>query len=82
MQLPVSMPRPGLYAITPDGISTDPHGLERINQVIAGCAVRLQYRDESVDYKQRLEFASLLADLCQRTNCPLIINNDTNIAAT
>ena len=82
LQLPVSMPRPGLYAITPDGISTDPHGLERINQVIAGGAVLLQYRDESVDYKQRLEFASLLADLCQRTNCPLIINNDTNIAAT
>ncbi len=75
------MPRPGLYAITPDGISTDPNGLDRISQVIAGGAVLLQYRDESVEYKQRLEFAEALADLCQRSPCQLIINNNAAIAA-
>ena len=81
MQHPVSIPRPGLYAITPDGISADPSGLDRINQAIAGGAVLLQYRDESADYKQRLEFAAALADLCDRAGCPLIINNDATIAA-
>ena len=76
------MPRRGLYAITPDCISTDPNGLERINQAIRGGAVLLQYRDESADYKQRLDFALALAQLCDRTQCPFIINNDPSIAAT
>jgi len=76
------MPRPGLYAITPDGISTDANGSERIRQVIGGGAVMLQYRDESVDYKQRLDFAGVLTRLCAGTDCRLIINNDVVIAAS
>ena len=42
--------------------------------------VLLQYRDESADYKQRLKFGRLLADLCQHLDCPLIINNDIVLA--
>jgi thiamine-phosphate pyrophosphorylase len=78
---PVSMPNPGLYAITPDGISNDPNGLNRVRQVITGGAVLLQYRDDSADYKQRVVFAGLLAGLCADLDCPLIINNDVPLAA-
>ncbi len=74
------MPRPGLYAITPDGISSDPQGLDRVRQVIVGGAVLLQYRDESADYKQRTKFARNLAALCSDMHCPLLINNDVTIA--
>lgn len=75
------MPRPGLYAITPDGISADPNGLDRIQQVITGGAVLLQYRDEFAECKQRYEFAGAVADLCVREGCRLIINDDVAIAA-
>lgn len=80
MQIQVPMPPPGLYAITPDGISSDPQGLDRVRQVIVGGAVLLQYRDESADYKQRIEFARHLAALCAELRCPLLINNDVTIA--
>ena len=69
------MPRRGLYAITPNGISTDPEGLQRVESVLSGGAVMLQYRDEWADHKQRAGFAMALASLCKDRGVPLVINN-------
>lgn len=77
------LPRPGLYLITPDGISDDPDGLAKIQSLITSsdCIALLQYRDKLANLKTQLTFVSQLQSICQAANVPLIINDDVHLAA-
>lgn len=78
----MQLPENGLYAITPDGITHDPQGLARIEQVLRGGAVLVQYRDTSATFSERLSFAGGVNRLCHELGRVLIINDDVEIAGT
>lgn len=72
-----TMPKSGLYAITPDGKSVD-EILNFTEAVLKGGACVVQYRDKSTNDKFTL--ASELLKLCHAYNAPLIINDDVELA--
>ncbi len=76
------LPRPGLYLITPDGISNDPDGLAKIQSLITSndCIALLQYRDKLANLKTQSAFVSQLQSICQAATVPLIINDDVQLA--
>ncbi len=71
--------RPGLYAVTPDGLET-PRLLMLAEAALAAGIPLLQYRDKSGDAARRLEQAGALLALCRRYGARLIINDDAALA--
>ncbi len=67
----------GLYVLTADV----PDLLARAEQVLAGGARLLQYRDKSEDARKRLRQAEALRALTQAREAWLIINDDVELAA-
>ncbi|RZT76586.1 thiamine-phosphate diphosphorylase [Azospira oryzae] len=72
-------PRPGLYAVTPDGLET-PRLLMLAEAALAAGIPLLQYRDKSGDDARRREQATALRALCRRHGTRLIINDDAALA--
>ena len=70
----------GLYAITPDVVDTADL-VVMTQQVLAGGACLVQYRNKTADTALRLEQAQALVNLCQKYNAPLIINDHLDLAA-
>lgn len=71
----------GLYVIT-DGRHQSPAQLvERVGLAIAGGATLVQYRAKNITPAQRLAEAAALSELCRAQGIPLIINDDTELAA-
>lgn len=69
----------GIYAITPD--LADTHELVSLTQqAITGGVQLVQYRNKTADKILKLEQATLLFQLCQKFNIPLIINDDIDLA--
>ncbi len=71
--------RPGLYAVTPDGLET-PRLLMLAEAALAAGIPLLQYRDKNGDAARRLEQAAALLALCRRYGARLIINDDVALA--
>ena len=71
----------GLYAITDPNPAKHGALLQQVEEALAGGARILQYRDKSNSREHRLAEASALQHLCQRYEVPLIINDDTQLAA-
>jgi len=71
----------GLYAITDAGLQPDEQLAEHVALAIEGGARLIQYRDKSSNRSLRLHQARALAGLCAAHNVPLIINDDTRLAA-
>ncbi len=71
--------RPGLYAVTPDGLET-PRLLALAEASLAAGIPLLQYRDKSGDAARRFEQAGTLLALCRRYGARLIINDDVALA--
>lgn len=69
----------GLYAITPDLNNTDDL-LDKTQQVLAGGAQLIQYRNKSAHDALRREQAGLLLQLCREYKVPLIINDHVKLA--
>ncbi|MDE2387620.1 MAG: thiamine phosphate synthase [Betaproteobacteria bacterium] len=70
----------GLYAITPDLNNTDVL-LDKTQQVLAGGAQLIQYRNKSAHDALRRQQAGLLLKLCREYKVPLIINDHIELAA-
>jgi thiamine-phosphate pyrophosphorylase len=71
----------GLYAITDAGLQPGEQLEERVAQAIEGGASIIQYRDKSANKRLRLQQARALATLCDSRDVPLVINDDTRLAA-
>jgi len=71
----------GLYAITDSELLANGKLLPYCESALRGGARLLQYRDKSKDQSRRLNEASQLAQLCQRYQAHLIINDDLELAA-
>lgn len=73
--------RPGLYAITDVTPERDPEFvLTTAQQVLAGGAVLLQYRDKVNTIDVRRSLAQGLLELCRAHRVPLIVNDDVELA--
>lgn len=70
----------GLYAITDSQLLGDGRLLSYCQAALEGGARLLQYRDKSTDHVRRFEEASSLAELCDRYQAQLIINDDLALA--
>ncbi len=70
----------GLYAITPD-VANTADLVTMTQQVLAGGARLVQYRNKTADAALRLEQAQALVNLCRKYNTPLIINDHLDLAA-
>ncbi|MDX1593261.1 MAG: thiamine phosphate synthase [Gammaproteobacteria bacterium] len=72
------LPR-GLYAVT-DG-SDDGPLLARVEALLSGGAVLLQYRAKSLPVARRRDQAQALLALCREARVPLVINDDLELAS-
>lgn len=73
----------GLYGLTDaELMPTDSAMLERVEAALRGGMRLLQYRDKSDDAERRLRQARALLDLCRQYDCPLLINDDVELAHT
>jgi thiamine-phosphate pyrophosphorylase len=70
----------GLYAITPETCDTE-RLLSQTEAALRGGINLLQYRAKTLSAAQRKQQATVLLELCADFNCPLIINDDPNLAA-
>lgn len=70
----------GLYAITPD-VANTADLVTMTQQVLAGGARLVQYRNKTAGAALRLEQAQALVNLCRKYNTPLIINDHLDLAA-
>lgn len=70
----------GLYAIADRGYLAPEGFAPAVMQAIAGGAHVIQYRDKLSDNDERARIAAILAALCRRLDCPLIINDDPQLA--
>lgn len=71
----------GLYAITDSTLLPDTSTLlNQVEAALRGGAAVVQYRDKTNDRPKRLEQACALAQLCQRYQRPLLINDDIELA--
>ncbi len=71
----------GLYAITDSTLMPDDTVLlEQVGAALEGGAAIVQYRDKSDDSAKRLRQATLLRELCDRFERPLLINDDLALA--
>lgn len=71
----------GLYVITDAALLARPQLLPAVTAALRGGAGMVQYRDKSQDAQRRLRQARALLRLCQDHDVPLIINDDTELAA-
>ncbi|MDP1559698.1 MAG: thiamine phosphate synthase [Nitrosomonas sp.] len=69
----------GLYAITPDSTDTAKL-LVMTEQVLAGGAKMIQYRNKMADSALRREQAHALVRLCRKYHIPIIINDHIDLA--
>lgn len=69
----------GLYAITDETLIAQNHFKKSIEQVLAGGARIIQYRDKSKNIGKRQQQAKQLKDLCHRYNALCIINDDIDL---
>ena len=75
------LPPQGLYAIT-DPDLTGSRGLSTcVEEALRGGAVMVQYRNKHARPRDALSDALSLLALCRRYNVPLIVNDDTALAA-
>ncbi|MCG3186609.1 MAG: Thiamine-phosphate synthase [Rhodocyclaceae bacterium] len=77
--MPERLPRRGLYAITPDGLS-GARLLSSVEAALAGGVRLIQYRDKGHDPVQRFRDATGLAERCRRYGACFIINDDIELA--
>jgi len=71
-----------LYAVTPDGLATDPARLlEACAAALAGGARLLQYRDKASSPETRARNAGALLALCRAAGARFIVNDDWRLAA-
>lgn len=70
----------GLYAVTPNGFSTDLL-CKQVDAAIQGGANMVQYRNKTADANLRLRQASALLALCRSYNVPLVINDHLDLCA-
>lgn len=69
----------GLYAITPDHLPAA-QLLPAVEEVLAGGARWLQFRDKSLAPAERRNLAAALRACCRRHGAGLIINDDVDLA--
>lgn len=75
------LPRRGLYAIADTSWVAGDHILTAVGEAIAGGAVMIQLRDKAtavINDEQRL---LALLELCRQQGVPLILNDDSRLAA-
>lgn len=70
----------GLYAITDAQLLPGERLFEAVEAAILGGAVLVQYRDKQGTTEERLSRAQRLQAICQRLGCPLLINDDLELA--
>ncbi|MCP8689702.1 thiamine phosphate synthase [Marinobacterium sedimentorum] len=71
----------GLYAITDSSLMPDDQTLlSQVRTALEGGASIVQYRDKSDDSVKRLRQATLLRELCDEFERPLLINDDLALA--
>lgn len=70
----------GLYAVTPDILSTELL-CEKVAAALQGGASMVQYRNKAADAGLRLRQATALLALCRSFNVPLIINDHLDLCA-
>ncbi|MCC6535208.1 MAG: thiamine phosphate synthase [Burkholderiales bacterium] len=70
----------GLYAVTPDEADTA-RLCALVSAALAGGAQLVQYRNKTAGETLRLEQARALLPICAAAQVPLIINDDTELAA-
>ncbi|WP_020683595.1 thiamine phosphate synthase [Marinobacterium rhizophilum] len=71
----------GLYAITDSTLMPDDATLlSQVRSALEGGAAIVQYRDKSNDNAKRLRQATLLRELCDQFERPLLINDDLALA--
>lgn len=69
----------GLYAVTPDGLTTEML-LEKVGRAIAGGAGIVQYRNKSLPPGERLLQAAALAALVRKQHALFIVNDSMELA--
>jgi len=74
------MPLRGLYAITDAALIPADQLITAVTQALMGGAQLIQYRDKTNAHAQRHQQAAALHQCCQRYQCPLIINDDIQLA--
>ena len=77
----LTLPRRGLYALTPDDGGDAQHLVARVEAVLEGGAVLVQYRDKYADAATRLARARALVVACHARGVPLIVNDAVALAA-
>lgn len=70
----------GLVAITPDALAPDA-AAALVGQAILGGARMIQYRDKCASPAAREAVARALLAVCRARGCPLVINDDVDLAA-
>ncbi|SEH04417.1 thiamine phosphate synthase [Candidatus Venteria ishoeyi] len=75
----IPLPVGGLYAITAS-CDNESVWLQRCEQILAGGASILQYRDKTASAVQRKQRALRLQRLCRSRQVPLLINDDLALA--
>lgn len=70
----------GLYAITPDELSSDIL-IARIAEAIQGGARLIQYRRKNIDGSAKMAEAKTIAALCRARRALFIVNDDPRLAA-
>lgn len=76
-----SLPRRGLYALTPDHAGDAALLVARVLAAIEGGAVLVQYRDKSASAGDRDSRARALVAACHERGVPLIVNDAVQLAA-
>lgn len=71
----------GLYVLTDTALTPGEQLLAAVAAAIDGGAALVQYRDKSNDTARREAEATALLTLCRERGVPLIINDDTALAA-
>ena len=70
----------GLYVITDSSLLPGERLLSAVEQAIHAGAALIQYRDKTSNSGRRLDEAQRLNQLCRSLRCPLIINDDVDLA--
>lgn len=70
----------GLYVLTDSSLGHGEPLIESVSLALDGGARMVQFRDKGSDWRQRLQDAGALAELCQSRNATLIINDDLELA--
>lgn len=69
----------GLYAITDPSLLPDEQIYAAVSAALKGGTKVVQYRDKHASFRQQLERAGQLVDLCEQFNAQLIINDDLEL---